>query len=175
MKIKNLLTNEINQNGYNTNILTKNKIGFLYIAPIYIIPEDCLACDGYVLKIEDYKKLYEVIGETFNNGEELSDEFRIPDYNISGRFLQPGANAGIKIDAGLPNITGNINNLVTYDLNTAGAFNCSLGMGKNATYNGSPWEYSYISFNANNSSKVYGNSTTVQPPSQIIHVCIRYK
>lgn len=63
MEILSLFTNEINQNGYNFNLLTKNKIGFLYIAPVNIVPEDCLACDGYVLRIEDYKKLYSVIGK----------------------------------------------------------------------------------------------------------------
>ena len=46
MKIINLITNEINQNGYNFNLLTKNKIGFLYTAPVNIVPEDCLACDA---------------------------------------------------------------------------------------------------------------------------------
>lgn len=86
MKIINLITNEVNQNGYNFNLLTKNKIGFLYTAPVNIVPEDCLACDGYVLKIEDYKKLYAVIGTTFNTGDETEDEFRIPDYNITKDF-----------------------------------------------------------------------------------------
>ena len=54
MKIISLNTNEINQNGYHFNKLTRNKIGFIYTAPIKIVPDDCLACDGYVLKIEDY-------------------------------------------------------------------------------------------------------------------------
>ena len=55
MELLNLLTNEINQNNYHFNKLTRNKIGILYIAPVNMIPEDCLACDGYVLKISDYK------------------------------------------------------------------------------------------------------------------------
>ncbi|MBQ2611252.1 tail fiber protein, partial [bacterium] len=92
MNIKDLITNEINQNGYHFNKLTKNKIGILYFAPVNIVPDDCLACDGYVLKIVDYKKLYSAIGNKFNNGSENSDEFRIPDYNIPGRFLQPNKN-----------------------------------------------------------------------------------
>ena len=79
MEILSLFTNEINQNGYNFNLLTKNKIGFLYTAPVNIVPEDCLSCDGYILKIEDYKKLYTVIGTIFNTGDEAEDEFRIPD------------------------------------------------------------------------------------------------
>ena len=66
MKLLALNTNEINQNGYHLNKLTRNKIGFIYTAPIKIVPDDCLACDGYVLKIADYEKLYSVIGKTFN-------------------------------------------------------------------------------------------------------------
>ena len=88
MELITLSTNEINQNGYHFNKLTRNKIGFIYTAPIKIVPDDCLACDGYVLKIADYKKLYSVIGKTFNSGSEAEDEFRIPDYNVSKRFLQ---------------------------------------------------------------------------------------
>ena len=77
MELITLSTNEINQNGYHLNKLTRNKIGFIYTAPIKIVPDDCLACDGYVLKIADYKKLYSVIGTTFNTGAEAEDEFRI--------------------------------------------------------------------------------------------------
>jgi len=105
MKLINLITNEINQNGYHFNKLTKNKIGILYIAPVNFVPDDCLSCDGYVLKIIDYKKLHSVIGTTFNTGEESKDEFRIPDYNITGRFLQPGTKVGSQIAAGLPIIS----------------------------------------------------------------------
>lgn len=102
MELLTLITNEVNQNGYHFNKLTKNKIGILYIAPVNMIPEDCLACDGYVLKISDYKKLYSAIGNYFNTGSEQPDEFRIPDYNITKRFLQPSQNVGILIEAGLP-------------------------------------------------------------------------
>lgn len=105
MEILTLNSNEINQNGYHINKLTRNKIGFIYIAPANIIPDDCLACDGYVLKISDYKKLYSAIGKTYNTGVENDDEFRIPDYNITGRFLQPGTNIGSQIAAGLPQHT----------------------------------------------------------------------
>ena len=102
MEIINLVTNEVNQNDYHFNKFTQDKIGILYIAPINIVPYDCLACDGYVLKIIDYKKLYSVIGTFFNQGTEESDEFRIPDYNISKRFLQPGKDVGTIYNAGLP-------------------------------------------------------------------------
>lgn len=172
MEILSLFTNEINQNGYNFNLLTKNKIGFLHIAPVNIVPEDCLACDGYALKIEDYKKLYSVIGTTFNTGDEAPDEFRIPDYNITKRFLQPGKNTGIQVSAGLPNITGGNTIVSPYRSTPYGAF--AKTTGSQNIHGGGEW-YSVSNFDASRSSDIYGNSSTVQPQSQIVHICIKYK
>ena len=115
MGIQNLQSNEINQNGYHKNILTQDKIGALFIFPNGYVPNDCLACDGYILKILDYSSLYNIIGKDYNKGDEKSDEFRIPDYNISGRFLQPGtSNFGAVKSAGLPNITDSAGNEISY-------------------------------------------------------------
>ena len=105
MEILNLNTNDINQNGYHFNKITKNKIGMIFTAPVDYVPDDCLACDGYVLKIDDYKKLFLAIGKNFNTGNEAEDEFRIPDYNITKRFLQPDSIPGIQIEASLPQHT----------------------------------------------------------------------
>lgn len=178
MELLNLITNEVNQNGYHFNKLTKNKIGILYIAPVNIVPDDCLACDGYILKISDYKKLYFAIGNNFNTGTENSDEFRVPDYNITKRFLQPGDNVGEQIAAGLPNITGGWNNVgVEPGYNSSsGAFyhnNISGTFFYHASGRGGNIGGFY--FNASRSSSIYGSSSTVQPPSQIVHVCIKYK
>lgn len=178
MKISNLITNEVNQNGYHFNKLTRNKIGILYIAPVNIVPDDCLACDGYILKIVDYKKLYSVIGRQFNTGNENSDEFRIPDYNISKRFLQPGNDVGSLLEAGLPNITGGWNNVGAepgYNY-ASGAF---YGNNINGTFfyhaSGRGGTVGGFYLNASRSSAIYGKSSTVQPPSQIVHICIKYK
>ena len=178
MEILSLLTNEINQNGYNFNLLTKNKIGFLYIAPVNVVPDDCLACDGYVLKITDYRKLHAVIGTTFNTGSEASDEFRIPEYNITGRFLPPGANVGSQIAAGLPNITGGWNNVGVepgYNYSSGAFYNNNTGGNFFYHASGRGGSIGGFYFNASRSSSIYGKSSTVQPPSQIVHVCIKYK
>lgn len=172
MNIQKLITNEINQNCYNLNILTKNKIGVLYITPIDIVPDDCLACDGYILKISDYKKLYAIIGSKFNNGEEDSDEFRIPDYNITEKFLQPGKDVGNQIIAGLPNITGGNTIVSPYNSHTYGAF--AKTTGSQNISGGGEW-YSISNFDASRSSDIYGNSSAVQPQSQIVHICIKYR
>lgn len=178
MKILNIKTKDINQNGYHKNILTPSKIGFIFIAPIKITPEDCLVCDGYVLKIMDYKKLYSVIGKNFNSGNEAEDEFRIPDYNITQNFLQPGGEVGKKIEAGLPNITGGWNN-VGAEPGYNYASGAVYGNNINGTFfyhsNGRGGAVGGFYLNAMLSSAVYGKSNTVQPPSQIVHVCIKYK
>ena len=218
MEILTLNSNEINQNGYHINKLTRNKIGFIYIAPANIIPDDCLACDGYVLKISDYKKLYTAIGKTYNTGVENDDEFRIPDYNITGRFLQPGTNIGIQIAAGLPQHThtGTTSNTGDHthtrgtmeitghffdtDMHTgswaSGCFSIASGSaskegggGGNSGKNGvqftasNSWtgatssngSHTHTVTTGNASDSKYGNSTTVQPASQIVHLCIKYK
>lgn len=105
MGIKNLTTNQLNQNGYSTNTQTREKIGALYTFPIDYTPSDCLSCEGFVLKITDYKQLYSIIGKKFNKGTEQEDEFRIPDYNITKRFLQPGTTVGNLVEAGIPDHT----------------------------------------------------------------------
>ena len=174
MEIINLVTNEVKQNDYHFNKFTQDKIGILYIAPINIVPYDCLACDGYVLKIIDYKKLYSVIGTFFNQGTEESDEFRIPDYNISKRFLQPGKDVGTIYNAGLPNIWGEFNLGDSNNVWGSGAF-YATGSGNWRNGGGSSSSERYIGFNASRCSGIYGASSTVQPPSQIVHYCIKYK
>lgn len=185
MKISNLITNEVNQNEYHFNKLTRNKIGILYVAPVNIVPEDCLACDGYVLKIIDYKKLHSVIGNYFNTGEEAEDEFRIPNYNITGRFLQPSKNVGISINAGLPNITGKIDASntnanaeafgETYPDQITGAFEGIWGYQSALPDAQGGTMLRGFDFDASRCNTIYGSSNTVQPPSQTVHICIKYK
>ena len=166
MEIKNIKTKEINQNGYHKNILTRDKIGFIFTAPVNIIPDDCLPCDGYILRIEDYLKLYKVIGKTYNCGTEKENEFRIPDYNITGRFLQPGLNASAQIAAGLPN---HHHTVTAFFWNYPGVAEEDRG---------SPDYGNHLALTtswASECNPIYGNSTTVQPPSQVVRLCIKYK
>ena len=174
MEILTLNSNEINQNGYHINKLTRNKIGFIYIAPANIIPDDCLACDGYVLKISDYKKLYSAIGKTYNTGVENDDEFRIPDYNITGEFLQPSTVTNKTIVAGLPNITGYISGDDYKMAQIGGAFYFS-GTASGTHQETVSGSFNIVRFDASRSSSIYGRSTTVQPPARTVQICIRYK
>ena len=175
MKIEELSSPLINQNGYHKNTLTKERIGALFIYPIDYTPDDCLSCDGYLLDILDYLDLYKVIGTKFNQEGDEAGKFRIPDYNVTGKFLQPGENVGNKVDAGLPNITGGVY-INGGDLNGAyGAFANDITRGNRHTANTWVNNISGVSINASRSSPLFGKSSTVQPSSQIVHICIKYK
>ena len=192
MEILNLNTKEINQNGYHKTILTRDKIGALFIFPNGHVPEDCLACDGYALKIDDYQKLYAIIGKDYNNGSELEDEFRVPDYNLTGLFLQPGSkNFGTKKSAGLPKInlalrvdaSGKVNSYYgNKSLSAYGTADYGGTMTALTDGNDEPMRLMSDATNITHragdlimDTNIYGKSTTVQPPSQIVHICIKYK
>lgn len=174
MKLNTLKNPEINQNGYHKNSLTKERIGTLFIYPIDFTPDDCLSCEGYSLLIEDYKDLYKVIGTHFNKSNDAAGTFRIPDYNVTKRFLQPGSNAGNLIEAGLPNITGTFCGRT--GSNISGCFTAQYKERGQAYWGGVENDSIFIkTFNASLSSGVYGKTSTVQPPSQTVHMCIKYK
>ena len=172
-KIGTLKTPTINQNGYHKNILTKERIGTLFIYPTGYTPEDCLSCDGYSLLIIDYEDLFKVIGKQFNQVNDPEDTFRIPDYNITGRFLQPSKNVGISINAGLPNIIGDF---TCRSSHSSGCFRSTYHSVGQAYWNNVNNDSFYLkTLNASLSNEIYGSSNTVQPPSQTVHICIKYK
>lgn len=177
MKITFLKTNILNQNNYNQNVLTPEFVGSLIIYPIGYTHEKCLPCDGFVLKIYDYENLYSVISTKFNSGTEAADEFRIPDYNISKRFLQPSTSPSDVIEAGLPDITGAFGLSGTEGGGTFanGAFSWYKNGGAYGRGHDNAAVNPHINFYASRSSLIYGKSSTVQPPAQGVHVCIRYK
>ena len=113
-----------------------------------------------------HSQLHAVIGNKFNDGTESSEEFRIPDYNISKRFLQPGIACGTKIEAGIPDHTHTVTALY-WDANGIAE------EGRGSPDYGHQKALTTSKASANNS--IYGKSKTVQPPSQVVHICIRYK
>lgn len=171
MEILNLRTNQLSQNGYSKNMQTKGKIGAIFTFPTDYTPDDCLSCEGYLLQIIDYQDLYKVIGTKFKKSGDATGTFRIPDYNVTKRFLQPGSGAGTQIAAGLPNISGSW---------AAGSGSTASGAAyisgtRSGEGGGGGGTDNNVVFNASRSSSIYGNSTTVQPPSQVVHLCIKYK
>ena len=173
MKLFNLSVNQLNQNGYSKNMQTKGKIGALFAFPINHTPDDCLSCDGYSLLIVDYKDLYNLLGKSFNQLNDPDDTFRIPDYNVSKRFLQPGSEVGTLINAGLPNIIGDF---TCRSSHSSGCFRSTYHSVGQAYWNNVNNDSFYLkTLNASLSNEIYGSSNTVQPPSQTVHICIKYK
>lgn len=112
----------------------------------------------------------------YGNGDG-STTFVLPD--LRNLFLEGGDAIGYK-SAGLPNITGwiNIDALATQSTNKGdhcgGAFSY-VDYGQYQTRSGAArGAYRTFSFDASNSSSVYGESTTVQPESVVLIPQIKY-
>ena len=139
------------------------------------IPDKYLLCNGQEIAQADYPELYAVIGslECCQSGNE--GMFKVPD--LQNRFVQgANGNLGTMKEAGLPNITGNLDSIMTdAGVNFSGAF----------YYNGKPrvrgWngvdadDIRHIGFDASRSSAIYGKSNTVQPPAISVNYIIRAK
>lgn len=90
-------------------------------------------------------------------------------------FLLKGGDSIGKLEAGLPNIQGQLRVVLLDNPGTAaGAFVNMGGNNANAAVgNGAYGRYS-IDFNAANSNSLYGNSTTVQPPAFALVLQIKF-
>ena len=115
-----------------------------------------LECNGQ--SCAAYPELAKILGK--NN---------VPDYR--GRFLEGSATAGTVKEAGLPNITGVTTGLRTwYFPGPSGAFAI-----QSDTYGpyGKDGTGRVFKFDASRCSAIYGNSTTVQPPSVTVRYLIK--
>ena len=138
-------------------------------------PEGFLLCSGQEVAIADYPELYAVIGSLKCCQSKNEGMFKIPD--LRGRFLEgANGNLGKRIEAGLPNITGNLNGIMT---SGGGSFSGAFH------YNGTPqtrgWqgneydEIRNIRFDASRlPNSLYGKSNTVQPNSVCVNYIIKY-
>ena len=137
-------------------------------------PDGFLLCNGQEVAIADYFELYTVIGALAECQSENEGMFKIP--NLQDRVLQgANENLGTYKEAGLPNITGNLNSIMT---DSGGSFSGAF------YYNGKPrtrgWvgneydEIRHIGFDASRSSAIYGKSNTVQPPALTVNYVIKY-
>ena len=138
-------------------------------------PEGFLLCSGQEVAIADYFELYTVIGSLAECQSENEGMFKIP--NLQDRVLQgANENLGTYKEAGLPNITGNLNGIMT---DGGGSFSGAF------YYNGKPrtrgWqgvnadEIRHIGFDASRlPNSIYGKSDTVQPPALTVNYVIKY-
>lgn len=96
--------------------------------------------------------------------------------NYVGRFIQGGDSSAVKA-AGLPNITGKTYSILSQLPSESGALAGSEKLPADTGLNAETiyaMKLRYLEFNASRSNPIYGNSTTVQPPSLQLIPQIRY-
>lgn len=142
-------------------------------------PSGWLLCDGSAVSRETYAALFAVIGTTYGTGDG-STTFNVP--NLVDKFVEGSATAGTVKSAGLPNIEGTIRFSFPLD-NTAlnegsnygtGAVNAIGTGGTFGKYSSGNQKTVRYSIDASQSSSIYGNSTTVQPPALTMRYIIKY-
>lgn len=146
-----------------------NPVGTIIAVAYTGVPEGYIHCNGAEVNRTTYVNLFNKIGTTYGAGDG-STTFNLP--NTVARFLEGDGGAGRYYEAGLPNITGNISAFRSY---ISGAF---VGHDQTNRYDG--WEdgedeYALsTSFDASRSNRIYGASSTVQPPAMTVIYCIKY-
>lgn len=155
------------------------------------IPTGYLVCDGSAISRTTYAQLYAVIGNTYGAGNG-STTFNVP--NLKGRYIEGQNNnaVGSVWEAGLPNITGNMNLTFGYTsddrqipypigaTSVSGVFSTKYKWGRMFTpaftsnKMDSEFIYSAGEFDASKSNPIYGRFNTVQPPAVTMRYIIKY-
>ena len=151
--------------------------------------------DGALLQYGTYKDYIDYIGELYTSGDypamfetEANWQASVTTYGSCGKFVYDSVNKTVRlpkvsdilqgttdvtalgdlVQAGLPNITGNVKTDGSYGFDafgsTSGAFTRDTTMGWQATTQQDTQNKGYsLNFNASLSNPIYGNSSTVQP------------
>ena len=135
-------------------------------------PPGYLKADGSVVLRAAYPDLFAAIGTAFGEGDGTTT-FNLPD--LMGRFAQGSASPGQRIEAGIPDITGDAMFDPTFlgFSNSSGAFKsikpANIYVAGKVISSG----YSQLGFSASASNPIYGASNTVQPPALTLLPCIK--
>ena len=133
------------------------------------LPVHCVWLEGAEVSRTTYATLFSIYGTTYGAGDG-STTFNLPDFR--GKAIWGDDSAGY-IAAGLPNITGRMGNT---DSHSSAADGCFYRSGKSGKLENDSGEADpNIYFAASRSNSIYGNSTTVQPPSIKVRVYARYE
>ena len=138
------------------------------------IPTGWLLCNGSNVSRTEYAALFAAIGTKFGAGDG-STTFTLP--NLDDRFIEgttDTAKVGQYLEAGLPNISGGITGF-DYEKGSGkwvyGAF--VTDSNHFGTSVGENYSIAKVSFQAQRSSSIYGESSTVQPSSLQALPCIK--
>ena len=129
-----------------------------------------LLCNGGTFSSTTYPKLYSVLGKT-----------TLP--SLNGRFLEGTTSTpGSTKSAGLPNIAGTIkstsggnqfSDITSSTITYSGAIVPVYGSSYNMENRAANTLLMGFTFDASKSNAIYGNSTTVQPPSYLVRYYIK--
>ena len=135
------------------------------------IPDGYLSCNGALVSRTQFADLFAAIGTTWGTGDGKTT-FKLP--NMHHRFLEgttTTSEVGTYVEAGLPNITGQVNLCGAWGgVASAGALSKSGSSGAPA---GGAANGTNVYFDASGSRSVYGSSSTVQPSSVRGLFCIK--
>ena len=172
----NALIANIPSGGGGTVSASSNVVGDYKMSAQTADHDNWFICNGRAISRTDYSGLFAVIGTSFGEGDG-STTFNLPDFRDKTMW---GANGNLNstLDAGLPNITGSLGYIYTYR-DTTMATGCvsktqSDGDKSGPHYLSNRNDGTRISYSvdASQSSSVYGNSATVQPPALCVNVFI---
>ena len=159
------------------DILSKHEVGDIVYKTVdnigkheYLVEANGLDIVPVPGRADPYKRLRDYLGTS-----------SLP--NLNGRYLRADTTPGQKVEAGLPNITGSVQN----DVYGYGTTNVRETQG--VFYGGRVYEHtrhaSFVDgdkyndtgtmyFDASKSNPIYGNSTTVTPPTYTVKAYICY-
>lgn len=149
--------------------------GMIFPWPGDTPPEGSIVADGRELSRTTYAGLFAIFGTTYGAGDG-STTFNVPD--LDGRFIELTTDAGSVgqfVEPGLPNITGGITGF-DYE---KGSGNWVYGaFVTDSTHFGTSVGENYciakVSFQAQRSSSIYGESSVVQPSALRVLACIKF-
>ena len=146
------------------------------IMAFHDVPAGWLQCNGAAVSRTTYAALFAVIGTRYGSGDG-STTFNLP--NLHHKFIEgttTSSEVGKSVSAGLPNITGKVMvggyQLMTSN-HTGAFFGSDYGI---ADYHGQDGRQNVpttFGIDASRSSAVYGRSSTVQPASTRMLLCIK--
>lgn len=144
-------------------------------------PDGYLLCNGGAISRTTYADLFAAIGTLYGAGNG-STTFNLPQLT-DDRFIQGSGTSGTNKAAGLPELSGTLENTPKYNIQfvfnkASGAFSFVEGytssyvdIAPGGTSEDRPYKVNFIASNAN---AIYGNSNTVQTTSLTMRYYIKY-
>jgi hypothetical protein len=132
------------------------------------LPANCIWLEGATVSRTTYAKLFELYGTTYGAGDG-STTFVLPDFRNRAIW---GSNSFGYIEAGLPNITGQLGAIGGGPSTATGAF---YDAGSSSPLANTGKGDGLAGFDASRSNAIYGKSNTVQPPAIKVRVYTKYQ